>query len=391
MRLFELEHVKGKIDLSSIMTPDIKMLGKLFAQHGFSFRIVGGAVRDLTLGKAPKDIDFATDATPDEMKEMFDNAGLKRLQIASGEAHGTITVLGPKTREPFEITTLRTDTETDGRHATVAFTRDWKTDSERRDLTYNALSVDLNGNLYDYHSGLDDMKTGVSRFVGDADARIQEDYLRILRLFRFAARYNHKLNEPTKEAVARNVSGLTKLSGERIWNEVSKILAGPNTELSLSEMQETGVAQAIGLPIVELPAVSKIKTKTNNPITVLATQLTSHDQANALRNRWKWSNTEFALATFLLDHKFEHTTEKDLQSLLVHGANKEFVVELAHLKNLQDVAAHSIPAFPLTGNDLIALGMKPGPTLGKTLASLKQHWVDSSFTLSKEELLALTA
>jgi tRNA nucleotidyltransferase/poly(A) polymerase len=262
-------------------------------------------------------------------------------------------------------------------------------DLEQRDLTYNALSLDLDGNLYDYHGGLEDMKTGKSRFVGNADARIQEDYLRILRLFRFAARYNHKLDEPTKEAVARNVSGLAKLSGERIWNEVSKILAGPNTELSLAEMKETGVASAINLPVTDLFAISKVKNETSNPITVLATQLNSHNQVEQLRNRWKWSNTEFALANFLLDHKFEEMQPIDLQHLLVQGTNKEYVNELAYLKGLNP-ATDQMPSFPLTGNDLIAAGIKPGPLLGKLLASLKKQWVDSGFSLSKDELLAST-
>ena len=183
MRIFE---VTQKLDIYSLLTPGVKALDKAMKGAGYEVRIVGGAVRDLVLGKEPKDIDMATNATPDEMMKVFDAAGIR--YEPTGLQHGTITVI--LDGEPIEITTLRIDAETDGRHAEVEFTKDWKLDAERRDLTYNAMSVDLNGNLFDYFGGVDDIRDKVTRFVGNAEERIKEDYLRILRYFRFQGRMN---------------------------------------------------------------------------------------------------------------------------------------------------------------------------------------------------------
>jgi len=152
MRLYEVD--RPKLDVSSLRTPAVMQLNKAMIRAGHEVRIVGGAVRDLVLGKDPKDIDMATDATPDEMMKIFDQAGIR--YEPTGLQHGTLTVI--LDGEPIEITTLRIDKETDGRHAEVEFTRDWKVDAERRDLTFNAMSVDLDGNLYDYFGGVEDLK-----------------------------------------------------------------------------------------------------------------------------------------------------------------------------------------------------------------------------------------
>ena len=159
---------------TNIVNSNIRKLGDIFDDAGYEVRIVGGAVRDIALGKEPKDIDFATDATPDEMIAMLDKAGIKH--IPTGIEHGTITAV--LNGEPFEITTLRADTETDGRKAKVDFIRNWKDDAQRRDLTYNAMSMDIDGNLYDYFDGMDDLQNKVCKFVGDPAERIKEDYLR---------------------------------------------------------------------------------------------------------------------------------------------------------------------------------------------------------------------
>ena len=137
-------------------------------------RIVGGAVRDILLGKTPKDIDLATDAPPDQMMALFKSAGIK--YIPTGLQHGTVSaVIGD---EVIELTTLRIDTNQDGRHADVEFTKDWREDAKRRDLTFNAMNIDMDGTLHDYFNGVEDLKNGISRFVGDPDTRLKEDYLR---------------------------------------------------------------------------------------------------------------------------------------------------------------------------------------------------------------------
>ena len=157
-------------------TSELENLDKIFKKSGYEIRIVGGAVRDILLKKDPKDIDLATDATPKEMMDLLGKAGIKH--IPTGIEHGTITAV--LNNEPFEITTLRADVDTDGRRATVQYVTSWEEDAKRRDLTYNAMSMDLDGKIYDYFGGMDDLQNKVSKFVGDPEERIKEDYLCLL-------------------------------------------------------------------------------------------------------------------------------------------------------------------------------------------------------------------
>jgi len=166
-------------EFRSVFTPELRTLADLFKKHNYELRIAGGAVRDILMGKQPKDLDFATDATPQQMKEMFTSEGIRMIN-EKGEKHGTITAR-INDRENFEITTLRIDILTDGRHAKVEFTKNWKLDANRRDLTINSMFLDLDGRVYDYFYGYDDLKKKRVVFVGDASVRIREDYLRILR------------------------------------------------------------------------------------------------------------------------------------------------------------------------------------------------------------------
>ena len=378
-----------QVDVSDIIDDDMRMVERVFKDNNFDLRVVGGAVRDLFTGEAPKDFDFATDATPDEMKTICDKAGLK--WFPTGEEHGTLTILGPKTKEPYEITTLRIDSEHTGRHAEVEYTRSWQIDSERRDLTYNAMSMEFDGTVYDYHGGIEDLKNGVSRFVGHAESRIQEDYLRILRLFRFCCRYNSELSDYEKQAVKANVNGLKQISGERIWMEISKILAGKNNGMAIEEMEETGVARVIGLPTRDKDIAMQVKKLTNNPITVIMGLTNTQEELDYFITNWKWSNPEKKLAQFLLDHKFETLTEKVGQHMLTNGVPRDFVIELACLK-LDASVANSIenwdtPVFPVAGRDLIALGMQAGPEMGNALKAMKLHWQQNDFQPSKKELL----
>jgi len=166
-------------EFRSVFTPELQTLASLFKKHNYELRIAGGAVRDILMNKQPKDLDFATDATPQQMKEMFASEEIRMIN-EKGEKHGTITAR-INDKENFEITTLRIDVLTDGRHAQVEFTKDWKLDANRRDLTINSMFLDLDGKVYDYFYGYDDLKKKRIVFVGDASVRIREDYLRILR------------------------------------------------------------------------------------------------------------------------------------------------------------------------------------------------------------------
>jgi len=354
----------------------ISYLDKLFKRSGFDLRIVGGAVRDLALKKEPKDIDLATDATPQEMQKMFDRAMIKH--IPTGIEHGTLTAIIDD--EPYEITTLRADTETDGRHAEVEFVKSWEEDAKRRDLTYNAMSMDMDGNLFDYFDGMNDLQNKVSKFVGDAEQRITEDYLRILRYFRFQGR----LSEPTWEkdtlqAIKKHAKGLSGVSAERIWAEMSKALSGQNVASIVSTMHKTGVAQVIGLNVSNLSVIKD----GGNPIIALA-QL---DNGVDIAKRWKMKNTDAELLGFLAKNKNNPLDQKKVEDMIADGINKDLISALATLQGKDVNIDAEVPDFPVSGADLIATGMKPGPDLGKKLAQLKQQWKASGFTSSKEELL----
>lgn len=166
-------------EFHSVFTPELQTLENLFKKYNYELRIAGGAVRDILMGIQPKDFDFATDATPEQMKDMFTQEEIRMIN-EKGEKHGTITAR-INDKENFEITTLRIDVVTNGRHAEVKFTKDWKLDANRRDLTINSMFLDLDGKVHDYFYGYDDLQKRRIVFVGDANVRIQEDYLRILR------------------------------------------------------------------------------------------------------------------------------------------------------------------------------------------------------------------
>jgi tRNA nucleotidyltransferase (CCA-adding enzyme) len=204
----------------SIFTPDLNTLVELFKKYNYEIRIAGGAVRDILMDKKPTDLDFATTATPTQMKEMFEKEQVRMINM-NGEKHGTITAR--LNEENFECTTLRIDVVTDGRHAEVEFTKDWLLDANRRDLTINAMYLGFDGSVYDYFYGYEDLLGRKIRFVGDADKRIKEDYLRILRYFRFYGRIADKPDDHDDEilqVIAKNSTGLNQISGERLWVEI---------------------------------------------------------------------------------------------------------------------------------------------------------------------------
>ncbi len=382
MRAKEFE----KIDTGAfrqVMTPELRTLGKAFTGNGYTIRVVGGAVRDLALKKMPKDVDLATDATPEQMIELFKDNNIRYKP--TGLQHGTITAIID--RVPYEITTLRADKETDGRHAKVEYVKDWKADAKRRDLTYNAMSVDFSGKLFDYYGGMDHLQDRVSKFVGDPSERIKEDYLRILRYFRFQSRLEDpNWDNSTLGAIKDNVGGLSKISPERIWSEVKKLLTGRNAEESLKWMGKTGVANSIGLPVANAGQIARLE-RTKNPIVPLSVLVSN----NSLAGSWKMSKQESALLNFLVTNKSKPLDRKSAIDLLHAGNSKQAVVDLLNVQgkfNLADtIRLYDKPEFPVAGKDLIAKGMKPGIEIGKILDKLKLKWKQSGYKLSKDDLL----
>jgi len=239
----------GKLDTEhfrALLTPDLLRLESLFRSEGYGFRLVGGVVRDLLLGLPPKDVDIATECTPQNMIKLF--KAHKIRYIPTGLEHGTITV--HINSADYEITTLRVDRVTDGRHAVVDFTTDWRMDALRRDLTINAMSLELDGTLYDYFQGQKHLVEKKILFVGDAKTRIEEDYLRILRYFRFYGRIVPKKDQhdPATLAVIRETAqGLKWVSVERVWVEIGKILSGNFAPHLIAVMYQLGVAENIGM------------------------------------------------------------------------------------------------------------------------------------------------
>ncbi len=218
-------------------------------RDGEEARVVGGAVRNELLGEPHGDIDIATTALPQEVVRRVEAEGFKA--VPTGIEHGTVTVVAGG--RPFEVTTLREDIETFGRHAKVAFGRDWKRDAERRDFTINALSVSRDGAIHDYVGGLADVAARQVRFIGEAGRRIEEDYLRILRFFRFHAHYGHGVPDPAGlSACIAARAGLEQLSRERIRMEVLKLLAAPHAVPTLAVMTETGLLETVlgGVPLL---------------------------------------------------------------------------------------------------------------------------------------------
>jgi len=380
MRIGELLIYEERLNIKPIISTPIQTLDKVFKDNNHEMRIVGGAVRDIALGKSPKDIDFATDATPDEMIAILDKAGISYKP--TGLEHGTITAIIDS--KPFEITTLRADKETDGRHAEVEFVRSWEEDAKRRDLTYNAMSMDIDGNVYDYFNGMDDLQDKVSKFVGDPEERITEDYLRILRYFRFQGRLSTPTwDGDTLNSISTHAKGLTQISAERVWQEMSKLLAGQNVASVLAMMEKAGVSKIIGLATNDL---TKVKDR-GNPIVALAQLGNSVDIAK----RWKLSNNEAVLLDFLVKNKNNTLDKTKVEHMIADGVEKEKIQALAELQGQSKMADHAVtanvPDFPITGADLIAKGMKPGPEMGATLNKLKQQWKQSNFTATKDDLL----
>lgn len=238
----------GKLETQSfkaLLTSDLLQLESVFRTGGYGFRLVGGVVRDLLLEESPKDVDIATECTPDAMMKLFEVHGIR--YIPTGLQHGTVTA--HFVDRDYEVTTLRIDRVTDGRHAEVEYTKDWREDAERRDFTINAMSLDLQGNLYDYFEGQRHLAEKKVVFVGDARKRIREDFLRILRYFRF---YGRIVPSPgahdaaTLEAIQETAGGLGQISVERVWVEVGKILQGNHAPHLLHTMYSLQVARHIG-------------------------------------------------------------------------------------------------------------------------------------------------
>lgn len=390
----------------------LKALMTVLNADGEETRIVGGAVRDALLGEEISDIDCATTALPDVVTAMAGAAGFK--VIPTGIDHGTVTVVVDGTA--FEVTTLRQDIKTDGRHAIVSFGRDWSEDAKRRDFTMNALSIDAKGEVHDPVGGYADLVHRVVKFIGDPETRIHEDYLRALRFFRFFAWFG--TGRPDRDglrAVVRTKVGLASLSVERVWNELKKMLLAHDPQRAILWMRTTEVLNEIlpenwGLDQLHwlLNAEREQDWKPDALLRLQAMLQPSVDIVNAVSDRLKFSNRE---RTRLLD--WARTSSKvkayadfsvvDLAKILYREKPAAVMDVLCHeyakrLAKSEDGAERIValisfignwdrPVFPLAGQDLLDRGHRPGPALGATLSKLEDQWIESGFMLTKTDLL----
>ncbi|MDQ0348284.1 CCA tRNA nucleotidyltransferase [Ancylobacter vacuolatus] len=379
--------------------------------EGEEARIVGGAVRDWLIGRGLRsDIDIATTALPEEVTARAKAAGLK--PVPTGIEHGTVTVIADG--EPYEVTTLREDVETDGRRARVVFGRSWAQDARRRDFTMNALYLTRSGELVDLVDGAADAKAGCVRFIGDADTRIREDYLRILRLFRFHAAFGRgPLDPPALEAAIRNREGLDRLSRERVRAELMKLLVAPRAAETLAQMQQAGLlAPVLGregevpafVRLAEVEAALGLAPDAVRRLGALTVREAS--EAQALRAGLRLSNTEAArLEALAGPAPTPGMCEKGQKAFLYRMGREPFqdraLIAFARSgaplddegwRALAMLAAQwPIPVFPLKAGDFLARGLAPGPALGAALKRAEEAWIEAGFPMEPAALEGILA
>jgi poly(A) polymerase len=365
-------------------------------------RAVGGAVRDALAGLPVADVDVAAPFPPEEIMARLLAAGCKVFE--TGLAHGTVTAVWD--HQPIEVTALRRDVLTDGRHAEVAWTTDWREDAARRDFTINAMSLGADGVLHDYFGGRDDLARGKVRFVGDPATRLAEDYLRLLRFFRFQARYGKGAPDAAALAAIRAaIPGLARLSVERIWMEIKRILMVAEPAPTLALMAELGVLPAI-LPEIAAPDLA-----------CLARLVALEAPAEPLRRLAALGGAAPGLAARLKLSTAESRALRFLQEAAIPGADTDAAgfrrwraQHGAVALDMQDAAlwladardgaaplraalratlhAEAAPVFPVQGRDLLAAGATPGPSLGALLAKLEDFWIAGGCVADRDTCLA---
>ena len=383
----------------------LKKLEEGYAEDKTVVRFVGGCVRKYLSGEKIDDIDAATILTTDQIKEKLKNTDLKIID--TGIKHGTVTVLSDTKK--IELTTLRKDVKTDGRHAEIEYTDDWQLDSERRDFTMNAIYMDINGKIFDPQNGIVDLKNKNVKFIGDPQKRIEEDYLRIIRFIRFKVMYDIQLEKTTIEAIKHNLTGIKKISKERILDELLKIL-----ELkSFLKINESDHLKEIFLMIFpeflylnRLERLKKICKYSNINKDLLLAVLLIDDK----------NNDEYFSHKYNVSSKIKETLKKLSSNLIEIKKNKNFfdkdlirnvyfygkehlinlniinfsinskikIDEFSKILNL--VLKSNVPKLHVNGEYLKKNGMKEGESLGKVLKKIESEWANNNFEISNQRI-----
>lgn len=373
-------------------------------------RFVGGCVRDSIIGLKTNDIDIATKLNPEDVVKILGSESIK--VVPTGIDHGTVSVFSKDFN--FEITTLRSDISTDGRHAEVIFSDSWEEDSLRRDFTINSIYLKQNGELYDPHNGIQNLKDKKIIFIGNPDERINEDYLRILRFFRFNAFYgnnNLKLSSDSIKACIKNKNKIKKLSSERVQNEFFKILNSSDPYFIVSIMRKIEILDLLFEHKVEtkifkkLLLIEKENSFSKNHILRFASLALKNKKINSNNlQMFNFSKKERKELCLLTNQEFEihnKLNKSDIKKIL-YSIDRKTLKDMAKLswalsnnrvtnKNWKNILSQidkvAIPIFPLKAKDILDYGLEEGPIIGEILKTVEQDWIDSNFEHNKEDLL----
>ena len=395
-------------DAAWLTRPETRAVLDALRQDGFEARIVGGAVRNALMDLPVKDLDIATTAPPEDVVRLAEAANLR--VVPTGVAHGTVTIISG--RQPFEVTTLRRDIETFGRHARVTFTSDWAEDAARRDFTLNALYCDAAGTLHDPLGGYADLVARRVRFIGRAEDRIREDYLRILRFFRFTAEYADGAPDAAGlDASVALAEGLAQLSGERIRAEMLRLLAAPHAVETVSIMAAVGIvdrligAQCNVRLLARLASIEAAHQRAPDALLRLAALAGPSAGAgpDALARRFRLSNAEaerLARVAFPDRALLPETDEREARAyiyrfgadtfrdgVLMAWAASEAPADDPHWQaRFRLPERWSAPELPVRGADLLARGLAEGPAIGRVVRAFEDWWIAHDFPSDKLQL-----
>ena len=382
-----------------------KTLQQGFPNEIVTARFVGGCVRKYLKGEEIDDIDIATILSTEKIKERFKNTNFKIID--TGIKHGTVTLVSDNFK--LELTTLRKDVETDGRHAEVEYIKDWQLDSERRDFTINAIYLDINGKIFDPQMGIIDLKNNNVKFIGDPQKRIEEDYLRIIRFIRFKIMYNGKVEPTTIQAIKISINGIKQISKERILSELYKILDLKNF-INLNDVEHIKEIFSLTFPEFEnfnrLVRLKKVydHSKISRNILLAVLLIDKKDNHEYFSHKYNVSkDIREKLNTLAKDLKLLRENKdffsKDLERN-VYINNKNYLIDLniinftinskckikdftEILKNILQSKTHT---FPYDGKYLIQNGMKQGSSLGKAMKAIEEEWINNSFMISEDRV-----
>ena len=369
-------------------------------------RFVGGCVRKSLCGENIDDIDLATSLEPTEVKKRLTEGNIKVIE--TGLSHGTVTAI--LNQKKFEITTLRKDVSTDGRHAKVQFTSNWELDASRRDFTINAIYADIEGRIFDPLNGISDLQNGIIKFIGSSEERIQEDYLRILRYFRFFTQYSKvDYDQNIIRSIKQYINGLNKISNERIFDELKKILTLKNVYRLFSHNTSKEIFLNIfpqfkyyeRLKIID-SLDSKLRDKYDNYLILASLILDQTNNYEYFCHKYKMSNS-IKNRFKNMSINFENLEQKNFFSeenikKLIYLSNKDYVRDLLLFSICADkeiktisieklinyVSECEIPKFPISGDYLKKYGYEAGEVLGKKLKSLEEKWIENNFIIEQK-------